>query len=311
MPDNSMAIFFSAPIRNRSNDTDFPYHQNTQFYYLTGITDPNSMLLIYKLPFLLGDKSSDEFLFIPYANKKHERWLGKMTSAGEATEISAIQNIYFTSAFDSLNLSAQSFDKIFYLPLQTGVADDKNDSCDLFNLIESWGKKVSYPPVNGDSYLLGKILRRMREIKKPVELTLLKKAISISCEGHIEMMKALHKGMTEYQVAAIGEYIFKIRGAENVGYPSICGGGENSCILHYETNRKTLKEGELLLIDMGAEYHGYSADVTRTLPVNGKFSNEQRIIYTLVLEAQDSAFAKCKPGSNFKDPHQAAVDVIK
>ncbi len=132
----------------------------------------------------------------------------------------------------------------------------------------------------------------------------------MSVEGHNEVIKAVKPGMTEYQAQAIMEYAFKKNGSEYPGYPSINGGGENSCVLHYETNQKLLKNGDLLLSDCAAEYHGYTADVTRTVPVNGKFSPEQKIIYELVLEAQDAGFAACKPGNSFRDPHMAAANVI-
>ena len=182
---------------------------------------------------------------------------------------------------------------------------------DLFELSKIFNEKFSFPPSNGDSFLLGNILKRLREVKENEELVLLRKAVAMTCSAHLEKMKVLRPGMTEYQVQAVGEYIFKNSGAEYVGYSSICGGGVNACILHYETNRKTLKDGELILLDMGAEYHGYTADITRTLPVNGRFSTEQKIIYDLVLHARDSALTLCKPGSDFRDPHSAAVEVIK
>ena len=311
MPDSSMAIFFSSPVRNRSNDTDFPYHQNPQFYYLTGFTEPNSLLLIFKVPIIIEGKSVNEILFIPLQNKSREIWKGRMSNVSDAKYISGIQTVFNLKSFDTLNIQSKDFKKVLYLPLPAGIADDRTDSLDLYNLVEIFKNKFSFPPSNGDSYLLGKILKKMREIKKPEEINLLRKAISISCKGHIEMMKSLKSGMSEYQVEAVGEYVFKNEGAEDVGYSSICGGGENSCILHYETNRKKLKDDELLLLDMGAEYHGYTADVTRTIPVNGTFSKEQRIIYELVLKAQDSAFTQCKPGNNFRDPHHAAVHIIK
>ncbi|MBP6649960.1 MAG: Xaa-Pro dipeptidase, partial [Bacteroidia bacterium] len=137
-----------------------------------------------------------------------------------------------------------------------------------------------------------------------------RKAIDITCTGHLEMMRALETGFSEYEIQAVGEYIFKSEGAEATGYPSICGGGENSCYLHYETNRKPLESGDLILLDMGAEYHGYSADITRTLPVNGKFTAEQKAIYEIIYNAQEAAFEACKPGNAFRDPHQRALDVI-
>jgi Xaa-Pro aminopeptidase len=154
-------------------------------------------------------------------------------------------------------------------------------------------------------------LAELREIKQPEEITLMRKVCEMSCKGHNEIMRALEPGMHEYDVQAIGEYVFSRNGAETVGYPSICGGGENSCILHYESNRRPLKSGDIQLNDMGAEYHGYSADVTRTLPVNGKFSPEQKTIYELVLKAQQAGIAACKPGNDFRAAHNTAVEIIK
>jgi Xaa-Pro aminopeptidase len=124
-------------------------------------------------------------------------------------------------------------------------------------------------------------------------------------------MRALKPGMHEYDAQAIGEYVFKRNGAEYVGYPSICGGGENSCILHYESNRRPLAGGDVQLNDMAAEYHGYSADVTRTIPVNGKYSEAQKAIYELVYKAQEVGFAACKPGNDFKAPDKAAKEIIQ
>jgi Xaa-Pro aminopeptidase len=154
------------------------------------------------------------------------------------------------------------------------------------------------------------ILHQLRGIKQPEEIALMEKVINMSVEGHNRVIRTIQPGMHEYDAQALMEYEFKSRGSEYVGYPSINGSGANSCILHYETNQRTLQDGDLLLNDCGAEYHGYSADVTRTIPVNGKFSPEQKIIYELVLAAQDAAFAVCKPGNQFSDPHNAALKVI-
>jgi Xaa-Pro aminopeptidase len=151
----------------------------------------------------------------------------------------------------------------------------------------------------------------LREIKTKEELDLMRKAISFTCDGIKEAMKALEPGMGEYDVEAIVEYVFKSKGSEDVGYPSIIGGGENSCILHYETNRKKLVSKDMVVCDVGAEYHGYTADVTRTIPVSGKFSPEQKAIYNIVLEAQLAGIAKCKPGEYFRAPHNAAMEIIQ
>ena len=130
-------------------------------------------------------------------------------------------------------------------------------------------------------------MAQLREIKTNEELILLKKAIAITCQAQNELMKVLKPEMKEYQAEAVVEAVFKLNGAEYPGYPSIVGAAENSCILHYTTNRKTMKGNHLLLSDVGAEYHGYTADVTRTIPVDGKYSEEEKIIYNIVLEAQE------------------------
>jgi len=154
------------------------------------------------------------------------------------------------------------------------------------------------------------MMSKLRGVKQPEEIAILEKVVAMSAKGHAETMKAVKPGMTEYQAQAIMEYFFKKDGSEFVGYPSINGSGENACTLHYETNQRLMGNGDLLLSDCAAEYHGYSADVTRTIPVNGKFSPEQKILYELVLEAQDSAFLQCKSGNTSNDPHRAAVRVI-
>lgn len=310
MPEKSVAFLFASPVRNRANDTDYPYHQNPNFYYLTGFTEPNCMLIIFKENREVEGQMTNEIIYISPRNPARETWTGRLAGVDEAKKITGITTVLNSSSFDSFNFNASEFDKILYLNLPSGMTDVRSDTNDLFDLVEKFKLKISYPPSNGDTYLLGTILRNLREIKKDEEIALMKKAISITCEGFMEMIRTLQPGLHEYQVEASGEFVFREKGAEDVGYNSICGAGENSCILHYETNRKPLKSGELILLDMGAEYHGYTADVTRTLPVNGKFTDEQKIIYNLVLAAHDSAFTKCKPGNNFRDPHNVAVKII-
>jgi Xaa-Pro aminopeptidase len=150
----------------------------------------------------------------------------------------------------------------------------------------------------------------MREIKEAEELVLIRKAVTMTCGGLNELMRALEPKMREYQAEAIVEFWFKNNGAEAVGYPSILGGGKNSCYLHYSSNRKKLEGKHLLLCDVGAEFHGYTADVTRTLPVDGNFSTEEKAIYELVLRAQDAGIAECHVGRKFWDPDKAAKAVL-
>jgi len=309
MPENSMAVLFANPERNRSNDDDYQYHQNPNFYYLTGFTEPNSLLLIFKSPQTLNGVTSDEFLFVPDRDPSAESWKGRRAGKEGAKELTGIKGVFLAADFDSINIDFKKFDKVLY-SLPKGVEENSFDKDGLYHLIESFKKKSSFPPPNGDRSALYSALAELRQIKSPEEIVLIRKAVEISCQGHIEIMKGLKPGMYEYDAQAIGEYVFKRNGSEYVGYPSICGGGENSCILHYESNRRPLKSGDLQLNDMAAEYHGYSADVTRTIPVGGKFSAEQKTIYEIVLRAQEAAFKECKAGNEFIDPHKAAAEVL-
>lgn len=153
-------------------------------------------------------------------------------------------------------------------------------------------------------------LDQLRAVKTPEELALLRRAIGITDEAHREAMRAVEPGMHEYEVEAVVEYVFRLGGAEHPGFPSIIGSGENSVILHHERNRRRMEAGDVVVIDVGAEYHGYSADVTRTIPVSGVFSPEQRAIYELVLRAQREAIAAARAGSSFSAPHRAAQRVL-
>lgn len=158
--------------------------------------------------------------------------------------------------------------------------------------------------------LFRKITSSLREIKTPEEMDLIRKAVEISCRGQNEVMKSVHPDMSELEIQGLHEYIHKRYGSENVGYGSIVGSGENGCILHYMENTKTRVGNNLILMDVGAEYHGYTADVTRTVPVDGKFSSEERAIYQLVYDAQEAAFKTLKEGSKWNDASRAARDVI-
>jgi Xaa-Pro aminopeptidase len=166
------------------------------------------------------------------------------------------------------------------------------------------------PTSRYESATLDDALNELRAVKTPEELSLLRRAIRISTVGQQEVMKALHPEMGEMEVQGLHEYVYKKYGAEFEGYPSIVGAGNNGCILHYETNDKPRIGNDLILMDCGAEYHGYTADVTRTAPPSGKFSAAQRQIYELVLAAQDAGIRACKPGNEFQAPNKAAQQVI-
>ena len=163
---------------------------------------------------------------------------------------------------------------------------------------------------NLDSNVIGEIMSTLRETKTDEEMVLLKKAIEISAVGQNEVMKAMHPNMSETEIQGVHEYVYKKYGAEYEGYPSIVGGGNNGCILHYIENNKTEVGNDLVLMDLGAEYHGYTADVTRTIPANGKFSKEQKQIYDIVYEAQEAGIKVSTVGASFQAPGEAAYKVV-
>ncbi|WP_245652308.1 aminopeptidase P N-terminal domain-containing protein [Rufibacter tibetensis] len=169
---------------------------------------------------------------------------------------------------------------------------------------------ASLPKEKFDLTTLENILAGMREVKSPEELKLLRKAIAMSAIGQLEVMKAMHPGMSETEVQGIHEFVYKKYGAEYEGYPSIVGAGNNGCILHYIENEKPRLGNDLVLMDLGAEYHGYTADVTRTIPANGKFTPEQKQIYELVYAAQEAGFRECKVGNAFGAPNAAAQKLM-
>jgi Xaa-Pro aminopeptidase len=312
LPDSACAVFFSNPERARANDTKFMYHQDPNFYYLTGLNEPNSLLIIFKEPQTFYDTiTTNELIFVQNRNPLQESWTGKlMGKEGVQTQL-GFKHALINSQFADFKIDFQKFYKVYHLELPDDAHDDKNNKGDLASLISHFEKKTDYRPRNLDGFNLYGLMANLREIKQPEELVLMRKAIDMTCLAHAEVMRALQPGMKEYQAQAVVEYMFRNEGSEYVGYPSIVGGGENSCILHYETNRKMLEGGNMLVIDAGAEYHGYTADVTRTLPVDGSFSPEEKAIYYAVFEAQEAGIKASKAGAEFRAPHKAAVSVIQ
>ncbi|MGZ6555161.1 MAG: aminopeptidase P N-terminal domain-containing protein, partial [Bacteroidia bacterium] len=280
LPDSSCAVFFSNPERQRANDTKYIYHQDPNFYYFSGLDEPNAMLIIFKEPQTFYDTiKTNELIFVQERDPAKESWTGKrLGTIGVKTEL-GFAFPFVNNIFPDFEIDFSKFKQVSYFDFNEDVRDDKNDRGDLFSLIKHFKEKTDYPRKNLDNFNIIGLTASLREVKQPEELELMHKAIGMTVVAHYELMKALEPEMKEYQAQAIVEYMFKKQGSEYVGYPSIVGGGENSCILHYETNRKKLEGGDLLVIDAGAEYHGYTADVTRTLPVSGKFSEEEKTIY--------------------------------
>ena len=378
MPPNSVAVFFANPIRNRANDVDFHYHQDPNFYYLTGLKEPHAILLIYKELQQIDAVQTNEVLFVQKRDPLREQWDGYRLGVMGAKERLGFKNVFFNSDFTSFNANFDSFDSVLFFDFENDVRDDASNDADLYSLIETFKIKAKYPQdfsarrsslyryittsdanssanvaqvldrslrrdtelqkdtlllqykkainerqrtelkqqmqlqlTNLDVETLGIIMDDLREIKQPEEVALLKKAIYISAVGQVEVMKAMHPNMSEREIQGIHEFVFKKYGAEYEGYPSIVGGGHNGCVLHYITNDKPRVASDLVLMDLGAEYHNYTADVTRTIPADGTFSPAQRAIYDIVYEAQEAGIAASVVGASMRAPHMAALKVIE
>jgi len=316
MPDNSVFIVFAYPTRNFSNDVDYFYHQNPDMYYFSGYKEPHSALVIFKEEQKgLDGAAYKEIIFVQEKNALAEQWTGRRLGVEGAKGKLGFAYAYNGKDFSNAQLDFSKFDKIIFDRFPDDIGNDGRDKADLYDLIEQFKAMAKIPaefPRNGkyDTRLFHELTGKLREIKTPEEMDLIRKAVEISCRGQNEVMKAVHPGMSELEIQGLHEFIHKKYGAEEVGYGSIVGAGANGCVLHYMENSKTKIGTELLLMDVGAEYHGYTADVTRTVPANGKFTEEQKIIYNLVYDAQEAALKVLKDGAKWDDATIAARDII-
>nr|WP_315163787.1 aminopeptidase P N-terminal domain-containing protein [uncultured Flavobacterium sp.] len=335
MPQNSVAVFFGNPIRNRANDVDFIYHQDPDFYYLTGYKEPNSVLVIFSNNQTNKDgKSFNELLYVQEKNPRAEQWTGVRLGTEGAKKELGFENAFNGAAFLNSGIDYASFDTVFFKEFEEDTRNSKNEKADLYKLIGAFKSQIGYNEkvksqmdsnvqneINAKKSITSKkatintksiltYMASLREKKSKEELVLLTRAVRISAMGQREIMKAMHPGMSETEIQGIHEFVYKKYGSEFEGYPSIVGAGNNGCVLHYIENSKMKVENDLVLMDLGAEYHGYTADVTRTIPANGKFSTEQKLIYDLVYDAQEAGIAAAKIGNNFNAPDAAARKII-
>ena len=321
MPENSVAVFFANPVRNRANDVDYIYHQDPNFYYLTGYKEPHAVLLLFKEDQEGPEGAYNEIIFIQPRNAMAEMWTGRRMGIEGVKDKLAFNQVFNNTEFEDYNIDFASFDKVLFYDFFNDVRDTYVKG-DLFDLIVQFKEKSGYPTQgdleieasaqNLDMETLDQIMKDLRGIKTEEEIDLLRKAVDISCIGQAEVMKAMRPGMSEREVQGIHEFVFKKYQAEYEGYPSIVGEGNNGCILHYIDNYKPeINSDKMILMDLGAEYHGYTADVTRTIPVDGKFSPEEKAIYDLVYKAQNEAIKAAKPGVNIgRDLNEAIAKRI-
>lgn len=309
LPDQSAIVFFSSPERNRSNDVYYEYHQNPNFYYLTGLREPNAMIIIYKDSQEFSAFSSNEIVFMQERNPKTELWNGRRLGVQRAKSRLKMSAILANSDFEKFNPKFDSLRAVFYDSPFEMELKDTSATDNLSGLFFHFIKKNS-TVLSEKQRIEGILMAQLRQVKTEEEIELLRKAITITCEAQNQLIREITDTMSEFQTEAIIEYVFKRNGAEYIGFPSIQGSGENSCILHYNSNRRPLNRGGLLVSDVGAEYHGYTADVTRTIPPTGKFTKEQKQIYELVLRAQSAGIDAAIEGAKFWQPGIIATEII-
>ena len=317
MPANSVAFIFTSPIMKRSNDTDYMYHQDPNFYYLTGWREPHGVLVIFKDDQFDSDGSYNEIMYVRERNEYREMWDGRRLGIKGAKKMS-FDRVKLRSEFIENTIPIENFSNILNTNIRDDVRDFKDDKYDLFDIQNKFQEIVSKKEsdILGDlnkqffSSSINQIMSKLRQTKDPQEIELLTKAIRISALAQIEVMRAIHNDMTEREVQGIHEFIYRKYGAAHEGYNSIVGAGGNACVLHYVTNEDMDIKDKLILMDVGAEYRGYTADVTRTIPVNGKFNNEQKIIYDLVYKSQEEAIKEAIIGNSFNDIYLKSYDII-
>ena len=382
MPTNTVAVVFANPLRNRANDVDYIFHQDPNFYYLTGYREPNAVLVLF------SDNQTDEngntyneILYVQKRDPRAEQWNGKRLGVEGAKNELGFAVAKNGSEFLTDAIDFKKFDKVF---IDGKFKDDYRDlaGADTFDLIKSFKQKAGYnpdlfmsrmkeyvynnvaetpiessanviniidrlatrsaeikddkllneyksakndldrkeiqqrislalkPQTNLELTFLQDKFATMRETKTAEELKLLTKAIRISAVGQVEVMKAMKPHMSETELQGIHEFVYKKYGAEYEGYPSIVGAGNNGCILHYIENNRTKVGHDLVLMDLGAEYRGYTADVTRTIPADGTFTPEQKAIYDLVYEAQEAGIKQYTIGTSMQLPNMTARKII-
>ena len=316
LPANSVMVVCAFPTRNFSNDVDYVYHQNPDLYYFTGYQEPNAILFLFKE----AQKNANgtvynELFFIQERNARAEQWTGKRMGVEGVKEQLKIHEVYNGRDFKNHKLDFSKFPVIVIDRLPDAEPGQGFDTASLYSLISQLKTKTGVDPDSStnkrfDNSSYRQITGSLREIKTEEELTLLRKAIEISCIGQAEVMKAIRPEMSEREVQGLHEYVHKKYGAENVGYPSIVGAGNNGCVLHYVENAKLQVGRQMLLMDVGAEYHGYTADVTRTIPANGKFTPEQKAIYEIVFQAQEECFKMCREGTPWRDVTAKSREIV-
>lgn len=300
MEPNSVAIIPSAREATRSNDTHYRFRQDSDFFYLTGFEEPDAIAVIKSSP-------QSYTLFVRPRDPEREIWDGRRAGVEGAKREFGADESYPTVQFDEkLHEILDGSERLYY---RLGINRDLDDTIiGEISRMRSLNRKPIHPPQTIIDP--GTIVHEMRVVKSADELELMQRAADIAAEAHCEAMKSVRPGMKEYEVEALIERVFRQRGASAPAYTSIVGAGPNATVLHYINNDGELRDGDLLLVDAGAEYKGYASDITRTFPISGRFTKPQREIYELVLKAQKACVELVRPGTTHDQLKQHSIKVL-
>lgn len=299
---DAVAIIPAAAHLLRNNDSEYEYRQNSDFYYLTGLKEPEAVLVLAP-----RRESERAVMFIRPRDRLQEIWSGRRAGVEGAVDVYGVDAAYPVEEIDK-----RLPDYLVGAPaLYYALGNDDRFDRRVLDGVATARRRVRRGGCAPSSFVEpGTILHEMRLRKSPEEIALMRRAGSISRSGHEAGMRVTRPGLWEYELEAEIEQRYRMGGALDVAYPSIVAGGVNATTLHYNTNREQLRDGELVLVDSGCEYEMYASDVTRTWPVNGRFSAEQRAIYDIVLAAQKAGIAHVRPGRPFDAFHEAALRVL-
>jgi Xaa-Pro aminopeptidase len=299
---NAAAVISSAPAARRNRDVEFTYRQDSDFHYLTGFDEPESLAF-----FLPGRPEGEFVLFCREYDPKQAVWTGYHAGLDGARRDYGADEAYSIGDADRIAPGLIEGRTRLYYPME--------QERELHAHVQRWIRALRAKARSGvkapdELIALERPLHEMRLIKSQGEIALMREAARVSVAAHIRAMRACRPGMREYQIEAELLHEFTRHGMRAPAYPSIVAAGGNTCVLHYTENNAELRDGDLLLIDAGAECQHYAADITRTFPVNGRFSPEQKAIYQLVLDARAAALERVRPGARWNEPHEAAVRVL-
>jgi len=300
--EGAVAILPSAPVSVRSNDVDYVYRQDSDFYYLTGFVEPEAVAV-----FAPGHPDGEFVMFVLPRDKERETWTGRRAGIEGAMMEYGADKAYVIDEFE--RIIPRYLDKVERLHYPLGLNEKMNER--VLRLMKH-AQAMRPRTGSGATAIIDprEILHESRLHKESFELDLMRKAAAISAQAHQRAMREARGGMMEWEVEALIDFTFRKNGAAGPSYPSIVASAGNAAVLHYITNDRQMNTGEFLLIDAGCEYQFYASDVTRTFPIGAKFSELQKSLYEIVLAAQMKAIEVIKPGVHFDDPHDAALRIL-